>query len=367
MSRTSSSSSKRPETRSGYPVKDVLAAMETAIESRDAERACCLAAELAVSDQHPVLMDCLVDLFAQWYVSMDVLSLRRVHAAFGTAARGLAQGGLEARRALCELVISMSLGLPRQNALEHVARRVGGEGCGKAKGCPPEEVVARTMQMYPMMVRGSGDEAIQAMCGIFSACAVKSRVPAGTVSLVFQGFWETCKSCCAGGAGREDWRMDYIRMARDLFYVMDDKVMPTRGRCMSRRNLVVCAILVANSILSGIDKVPLPRSSWDASRAESAISRSIESLDSIFEETKKPTPHPGSPSTSCSAAAPISYLQCYTIRTETAAPSAAPQLPSAAPQLPSSAAAYEKTILINEGSSSSRRRDATRVSRKSKT
>ena len=89
-------------TLSGYPKRDAYRAFDAALAERDAERACCLAAELACTPREPrALASHLVDVFAEAYATLDPRAVVRLA---GALAR-FQPGAREERRALCEAVM----------------------------------------------------------------------------------------------------------------------------------------------------------------------------------------------------------------------------------------------------------------------
>ena len=120
-------------TLSGYPKRDAYRAFDAALAERDAERACCLAAELACTPREPrALASHLVDVFAEAYATLDPRAVVRLA---GALAR-FQPGAREERRALCEAVIVLAIGLPRHDALADVLKRC--PPARKGAGGPPD-------------------------------------------------------------------------------------------------------------------------------------------------------------------------------------------------------------------------------------
>jgi len=186
--------------------------------------------------------------------------------------------------------------------------------------------------MFPLMYDGRGPDAIQLMCSVFGDCMVKSRTPAGTVTLVFEGMWEICTyigtsygpdtSATATSATATDWRRLFITNARDMFYGLDSEQQhaPARGDCMARRNIMACAVVVANSLVANPNAtVPVPRTTWDPSRADNALRQAMQTIDVLFSDQRMTTMQmqvhvhpPSSVQVQQMNKGPFSYLNCYT-------------------------------------------------------
>jgi len=301
-------------TVSGYPVKDVCSEIEAAIERGDAETACCLASELVLSGMHVALVALLTNTFAQWYVSVDATSMMRVYAAFDMMTRGLPDG-IEARRDLVQVVVSMALGLPRQNAFEHVALRAGSSSSASASASGASAsgagssgasssgasssssassssasssahglgIVGQTTRLYSVMQSGRGQDVARLVSRVLKDCSggMSPPLPATVVSLAFCAIWDACTRA-VDECDENDWRRAYVVAAHRMF--SDCNATNTKAVCIKRRNIAVCAVLVAASAAAGVQLIdaPVPRCTWRGAIADVALAQAYGNMDAIF-------------------------------------------------------------------------------------
>ncbi|KAG1669773.1 hypothetical protein FOA52_001602 [Chlamydomonas sp. UWO 241] len=279
-------------TVSGYPVKDVCNEIEAAIERGDAESACCLASELVLSGMHVALVTLLTNVFAMWYVSVDATSMTRMYAAFDMMTRGLPDG-IEARRALVQVVVSMALGLPRQNAFEHVALRAGSHTDSNDddtddtnKANTTTTLIGQTTRLYSVMQSGKGQDVARLVSRVLRDCSGggsggAAPIPASVVSLAFCAIWDACTRA-VDVCDELDWRRTYVASAHRMF--CDCNATSSKAVCLKRRNIAVCAVLVAASAAAGVklSDAPMPRCTWRGANADTALSQAYRNMDAIF-------------------------------------------------------------------------------------
>jgi len=284
-------------TVSGYPVKDVCNEIEAAIERGDAESACCLASELVLSGMHVALVTLLTTQFAMWYVSVDAASMMRMYTAFDMMTRGLPDG-IEARRALVQVVVSMALGLPRQNAFEHVALRAGSsnntdsnyddaatDDTNKPSTTTATTLIGQTTRLYSVMQSGKGQDVARLVSRVLRDCSgggcTASPVPASVVSLAFCAIWDACTRA-VDECSELDWRRTYVASAHRMF--CDCNASSSKAVCLKRRNIAVCAVLVAASAAAGVklSHAPMPRCTWQGANADTALAQAYSDMDVIF-------------------------------------------------------------------------------------
>ena len=195
-------------TVSGYPIRDAYKALDAAIEAQDAERACCLAAELAATPgEPPALSAHLVDVYASWYASVDMRALERVAKALGAFMSG---GTLsrEGRRGLCSAVVAMAVGLPRQDASAQVAcERAGAED---ANGPDLPTASAAAVRLSELLRRGKTARAARLAHRMLSDSAARAG-PAGALPAC--AVWDACIDAVKGAGVQEQ---EFVRAAHAL-------------------------------------------------------------------------------------------------------------------------------------------------------
>ena len=267
-------------TASGYARRDVARAMTDAIAAGDAERACCLAAELCAcapedrrtGGERAACADVasrLVDVYAQSYASVDAGALRRVadamRALFGEPKETGADANSDTgrRRAVCTAVVALTLGLPRQDVSEHIlASAYGALG---AAGTRPT-----TKSLVELIRAGRASEAV-----------LKAHRDSLKTAESCATLWDACAFASASDSNSDyfcpSWRDGFVADARFLFH-LGGRASSTKAVRQRRANLALCAVLVAASPSS----TPAPPSTWAASRADRATEVGLRQIDAVF-------------------------------------------------------------------------------------
>ncbi len=275
-------------TISGYAILDAMDTLERSIEDGDAESACCMASELACTPlQVQPLIAMLVQIYAQWYVSVDMMTLGRI--AKDVAAMSSLPHDPAARRALCDMVVAMSLALPRQNAFEILSGRVSSASRPLTQ-TQPMPLVAMTSRLAGLMEHNS-TEAVRLAQQILTEMAAR-KTPAAAVTAAVCAMWDACIHVASDVPPCRE----FVASAHQLFQVGCKKDLPPNKRtCIARRNLLLCAILVAAGSATIRDGGSLPRSTWMAVRADATLKSALAKIDSVFNDILNPHhPHPHS-------------------------------------------------------------------------
>ena len=269
-------------TASGFARRDVGKAMCDAIAEGNAERACCLAAELASArldaDAPHAEVDAmidvagrLVDVYATFYASVDVAAIGRVASAIHKMSD---PSSGHKRRAVCEAVVAMALGLPRQDATAQII--------ASAYSCPVAWSAATVtsgggdhhQELAALVRQGRTAEAVRLVhqTSMFSTTA-EACAEAWTACTS----WMACASCvpCAS------WQAKFVSDARQLFYhgAASKSQAPTKAVRTRRANLAMCAVLVASSRSS---RPPPP--TWAGEHVDRALGSACALIDGVFEE-----------------------------------------------------------------------------------
>jgi hypothetical protein len=116
-----------PLTRRGFLRRDVFKELDKALEIKDAENACLYASELVCTSAETMksFANHLIDVFGQWYVAPDlkaVQSINRSLLRLLTIDYDLDSSIL--RNTMCDVVITLSSGLPRHSAVQSLLDRI---------------------------------------------------------------------------------------------------------------------------------------------------------------------------------------------------------------------------------------------------
>jgi hypothetical protein len=253
----------------------VYRALGVAFEAGDPERACCLAAELAMTQgEMPKLVSFLVDTFAASYVSPDAGDLARV--AGGVSAM-LTGGEAAQRRGLCDVVVTMAAdAVKRHDAVNDLL-----QSARRACDGQPERVVdrdrdiellvqwIRDRQQAPeavlkaySLLRGDGDGG--------SGGSGSGSGSGGTASIaaIARALWDACLSSSASSPPRAA----YVTYAHSLYLT----VASTAAVRRKRTPLLLYALLITCSPAA----VALP----PAESVRRALARSYSAIDGVFED-----------------------------------------------------------------------------------
>jgi len=275
-------------TVSGYPIRDAYKALDAAVTARDAEKACCLAAELAATQgEPPALSAHLVDAYASWYASVDVRALERVARALGD----FMSGGMltrEGRRGLCVAVVAMAVGLPRQDASAKVAcDRANNDEEGAAEG-GTTTASACAVRLSDLLRRGKTARAARLAHRMLAESSARAG-PAGALPAC--AVWDACLDAVSGTPGAE---REFVRAAHALYHGRAPPVPPSEGDPAApppmskavrgrRANLALCSALVASCTGRPGLAASLP-STWAGAKADAAAERACELIDTVFED-----------------------------------------------------------------------------------
>jgi hypothetical protein len=279
-------------TVSGYPIRDAYKALDAAVAARDAEKACCLAAELAATQgEPPALSAHLVDAYASWYASVDVRALERVARALGD----FMSGGMltrEGRRGLCVAVVAMAVGLPRQDASAKVAcDRAANDEEGAAeggRGTGTTTASACAVRLSDLLRRGKTARAARLAHRMLAESSARAG-PAGALPAC--AVWDACLDAVSGAPGAE---REFVRSAHALYHGRAPPVPPSAGDPAApppmskavrgrRANLALCSALVASCTGRPGLAASLP-STWAGAKADAAAERACELIDTVFED-----------------------------------------------------------------------------------
>ena len=273
--------SKPPTTVSGYPKRDVYRALAAALASRDPERSCCLAAELALTPDEPRALACfMADAFAQHYASADGEAIVRMYRCLSSVWNGM-------RSAVCEASVIMSVGLPRQNLSDLLRRSVRSE-CLSEHGqllCSDltylskaimsgdaHEAISISLRMLASANKGHGGKALydkEAM----SACAV----------------WDACLG--------SDKDTETVRSAYSLYHMSKTcdgtsvpplrppSPSPSKTQRASRINLALSGVLLACACVRSHShgaRFEMP-STWAGPSADAMVKRACDMSGSLFD------------------------------------------------------------------------------------
>ena len=267
-----------PSTVSGYPKRDVYRALGEAIAARDPTRACCLAAELASSPgESKPLASYLADTFATWHASADGAAASRLWSASSRVWRmeQSREAQVEGRQALCEAVIAMAVGLPRQDAAALVLEAAGSAGGHASLGCRPASSCDLLSRLASLVRRRDAAGAV---------VLAHLMLTQTTDPLAVRAVWDACLSASSE-------RSPGIRAAYSLYHVTkscDGRSVPPDGSpCPSppksvaarRVALALYAVLAASAPPGAAEAVP---STWAGASADALIERAVRKVDILF-------------------------------------------------------------------------------------
>lgn len=265
-----------PSTISGYVRKEVYRALDEAILDRDGEKACCLAVELALTpNEAGALVSHLVDTYGSWYASVDATALERFARAVGHIeySDGICDWTPSARRGLCEAVLILSNGLPR-----HDASAVFLEASGTTPEDAEDEISASGVLLLDAIRTGHAVDALR---------IARHMVTSPVNGMPFAA-WDAilATSGLLGGVSKPPGASkiaDFASHAHRLFHVRPQASSSNAVPCMSSRQrrapLAMAATLVA--VAQATSSAP---SSWLGSKADEAIVRGIQQIDSLFQD-----------------------------------------------------------------------------------
>lgn len=278
---------------SGYSIPDVYCRLDTALSCGLAEEACCLAAELAASPdpgEAGRLVDWLRDAFSSRYATVDGDAMARVASAFSRCSEGQLPAGHESRRALCELLISMSIGLPRhaEDSWHSIVARAraarGGSGAPPSPEAPPPAANIASLLQSMMSGRRASEAVVVAFELLDRACSSNAASAAATTLAV----WDACE--LVSSSRRFETARAYVEAARSIFGKA------TKASLSKRRALILFSVLVASSGCGEGSQHP-PRT-WAGPVADVALSRACDAIDAIFERLMSHGPPPSQESAS---------------------------------------------------------------------
>jgi hypothetical protein len=212
------------------------------------------------------------------------------------------------------MVVAMSLALPRQNAFEILSGRVSSSSRPLTQ-TQPMPMVAMTSRLAGLMEHNS-TEAVRLAQQILTEMAAQ-KTPAAAVTAAVCAMWDACIHVASDVPPCRE----FVASAHQLFQVGCKKDLPPNKRtCIARRNLLLCAILVAAGSSTIRDGGSLPRSTWMAVRADATLKSALAKIDSVFNDIlNQPHAHQHRDSDysfdnndSDSAPKTISYLRMYT-------------------------------------------------------
>lgn len=301
-------------TISGFSLSDAVNMLERSIESSDAEAACNIAAELALTkDTTQILITHLIRIYSQWYVSVDMSTMSRIAHDIQMMAK-LPQNS-DARKCLCDMIIGLSMALPRQNAFEVLGGRVRGESIEPS--LPPSStphvhnIIVMATRLGKLLLTDSTG-AVRLAQQILNDVNLRST-PTPSISAAICIMWTSIMNAVADVESCKN----FVDNASMLFhYGVKKGTTPNKRICTARRNLLLCAILVAagsSTIRSG---GPLPRNTWNA-MIQPTLSSAQMMIDSIFDHIHRrhniaTEDQPVFDSVDSASPVPISYLRMYT-------------------------------------------------------
>ena len=248
-------------------MRDVYLALDDAIAQSSADRACGLAAELACTDgQARPLVSHLVDVFAQRYVSLDGQASDRIARAIGRVCAGDARVPGPARESLCEVVLTMCIGLQDHDAMDDIIKK-SGAACANPMNRDRS---------------GGGGGALKL------ALAIRSREPADAVAIAlamvtaerdnavgFRVAWDVVSECCDNDTAASA----YIAHNACIFGTLT----PPRTSRTRRTPLLLYSVLVASRAGSFAQLTPsLACLRGDA--VDRAVSLVRKSIDGVFND-----------------------------------------------------------------------------------
>ena len=301
-------------TVSGFSKREAYRAFDAALLGRHAERACCLAAELvATPGELRRFVSHLADVYATSYVSVDGAALAR----FARACAAMARAGGDARspgvrRGMCEAVIALAIGLPRQDTCGILLGRVRAavpDAVAEALTLDPVTVVAEAADQHqqqhqqpPISSRGlelarlireggRAPEAVLLANHLLSDPSASASVGALACCCV----WDACDACACVCDAAES----YVADARLLYHLSPSpSTVPTKATRTRRKGLALCAVLVASASNRSGGILQQQASTWAGQAADVAIEQAYCQLHTLFGESPTEcTPEPATPAT----------------------------------------------------------------------
>ena len=263
-----------PSTISGFVRRDVYRELNEAIEKKDGERACCLAAELAATEgESKGLIEHLLDLYGSHYISADGAALSRMCASFNKM-----MGSERYREGMVEVVLSMTLGLPRHDASASLLANIQ-----EKSDCIGGVMLADMLK--------SGQDSHKAIS------LTQTMVTATSVGLPF-ACWDAIIACSKSPSMRDDVAKDFVTRASTLFHGKqweeehgaDEKLkkLPCRSSRQKRAPLAMFSALMvsaANAAASKRRSTPEVPSSWiGGDSTDALIRRASRMIDEVFDE-----------------------------------------------------------------------------------
>ena len=268
---------RRKLTARGFACREVAKALDDAISAADAERACCLAAELAAATGRGCdvesedfamreVADKLVDVFAAHYATVDASAVHRIAEAISTMS-SVSSSREERRAAMCDAVVSLAMGLPRQEASAQILASAY-RACGSAS--TESRTTGDDAALGDYVRRGRTYEAVlkanrESMLTVDSCLAM----------------WRACTDVVdsvGGSCRRAHWQRTFVADAKTLFFHGPQS--NTKAVRVRRTGLALCAVLVASSRhASGT-----PPSTWAGPRADAAIASARSLIGGVFSD-----------------------------------------------------------------------------------
>ena len=268
---------RRKLTARGFACREVAKALDDAISAADAERACCLAAELAAATGRGCdvesedfamreVADKLVDVFAAHYATVDASAVHMIAEAISTMS-SVSSSRDERRAAMCDAVVSLAMGLPRQEASAQILASAY-RACGSAS--TESRTTGDDAALGDYVRRGRTYEAV----------LKANRESMLTVDSCLS-MWRACSDvvdCVGGKCRRAHWQRTFVEDARTLFFHGPQS--NTKAVRVRRTSLALCAVLVASSRhASGT-----PPSTWAGPRADAAIASARSLIGGVFSD-----------------------------------------------------------------------------------
>ncbi len=269
-------------TISGYPKREAYRALDAALAERDAERAVCLAAELAATPKEPrCLASHLADAFAESYVTLDPRALVRMSRAIALLAPAdfSGGGGEESRRAMCDAVLTVAIGVPRHEALSDILKRCpeaapAADARGQARA---GEATAGSLKLAVLM---RSHDAPRAVALAWDMVRSEGKASDG---MPFRAAWDACAAC----ASEDQAAAAYVAAAASIFSGGRGARQPSRTSRARRAPLLLYAVLVASQtggfrLLALHESVRGPQRGLAQDLVDAALARAAGLIGAVF-------------------------------------------------------------------------------------